>query len=190
MQIQPKFREDKATQAACFLIKKEGGAINYMKLIKLLYLADRERILSRGRPITFDTYFSLPRGPILSKTLNLITNEEDPKACAPSIWKEHISEPTEFNVRLAKQNCQINSLSRAEVAVLEEVYERFGNLNQWQLVDWCHDNLTEWTDPEGSHLPIYYHDILIRGGKTPIEAHEIEKELQTLAQAEKILSPK
>ena len=186
--MRPKFREDKATAAACFLIQKEGGSISYMKLIKLLYLADRERMLSRGRPITFDTYFSLPKGPVLSRTYNLITSEADPKERRASVWKEHISAPAEFSVHLVKQSCQINSLSRAEVAVLAKVYERFGKLDQWQIVDWCHDNLGEWTDPDGSAIPIYYHDILIRGGKTPMEAHEIEKELESLAQTDKILS--
>ncbi len=36
------FDEKKATQAAGILISKSGGTINYMKLIKLIYLANRE----------------------------------------------------------------------------------------------------------------------------------------------------
>ena len=37
----PSFREDKATQAAALLLEWAGGRMNYMKLIKLLYLALR-----------------------------------------------------------------------------------------------------------------------------------------------------
>ena len=35
----PRFREDKTTDAALLLIQLAGGEINYMKMIKLLYLS-------------------------------------------------------------------------------------------------------------------------------------------------------
>ena len=35
--------------------------MSYMKLIKLLYLADREALARWGRPITTDQYVSTPR---------------------------------------------------------------------------------------------------------------------------------
>jgi hypothetical protein len=44
-----------------------------MKLIKSLYLADRTALIRLFRPVTFDSYCSLPYGPNLSRTLNLIT---------------------------------------------------------------------------------------------------------------------
>ena len=36
------FDEAKATQAAAFFLQLRGGQMHYIKLIKLLYLADRE----------------------------------------------------------------------------------------------------------------------------------------------------
>src|SRR4051812_9596906 len=50
------FNEQKATQAAARLLELRGGRISYLKLIKLLYLADREALLQWGRPITTDSY--------------------------------------------------------------------------------------------------------------------------------------
>ncbi|MGH7718763.1 MAG: hypothetical protein ACREON_07970 [Gemmatimonadaceae bacterium] len=47
-----RYREDKTTQAAARLIEREGGEINVMKLVKLLYLAERRALLEWGRPIT------------------------------------------------------------------------------------------------------------------------------------------
>ncbi len=47
--------------------------MSYMKLIKLLYLADREALARWGRPITTDTYVAMKHGPVLSYILNLIT---------------------------------------------------------------------------------------------------------------------
>ena len=72
------FNEKKATQAAAHLLKLRGGKMSYMKLIKLLYLADREAILAWGRPITTDGYASMDRGPVLSRVLDLATDGEDP----------------------------------------------------------------------------------------------------------------
>ena len=80
------FNEKKATQAAAYLLRLRGGRMSYMKLIKLLYLADRISLNRRGRPITTDRYVSMDRGPVLSRTLNLITEERDP--AAPSFWAE------------------------------------------------------------------------------------------------------
>jgi hypothetical protein len=38
------FDEKKATEVAAFLLKMRGGKMSYLKLIKLLYLADRESL--------------------------------------------------------------------------------------------------------------------------------------------------
>ena len=38
------FNQPKATQAAARRLKSRGGRMSYMKLIKLLYLADREAL--------------------------------------------------------------------------------------------------------------------------------------------------
>jgi hypothetical protein len=50
-----KFDERKATEATALLLSLRGGQMHYMKLIKLLYLADRRALLRWGIPITTDT---------------------------------------------------------------------------------------------------------------------------------------
>lgn len=64
-----RFNDRKATQAAALLLQLRGGKMSYMKLIKLLYLADREALLQWGRPITTDRYVSMNRDPVLSRIL-------------------------------------------------------------------------------------------------------------------------
>jgi len=46
-----RFQHERATQAAARLLQRRGGRMSYMKLLKLLYLADRKALLSVGRPI-------------------------------------------------------------------------------------------------------------------------------------------
>ena len=68
--MQLKYREDGSTQAAARLLKRAGGPMSHMKLIKLLYLADRRALVRWGRPITCDWYVSMPQGPVPSFTLD------------------------------------------------------------------------------------------------------------------------
>lgn len=68
------FNEKKATQAAALFLKKAGGSMDYMKLIKLLYLADRHALIHWERPITGGSYFLTKHGPVLNNVLDLINN--------------------------------------------------------------------------------------------------------------------
>jgi uncharacterized phage-associated protein len=178
-----RFNERKATQAAGLLLQLRGGKMSYMKLIKLLYLADREALLQWGRPITTDRYFSMNRGPVLSRILDLATDGEDPGS--PSIWSNHISEPAGYEVRL-QTDAGCDELSEAEVGLLKKVSQTHGNKSRWEMVDLTH-TLPEWKNPQGGAIPITYRDILRAGGKTELEIAAIEDELEGVALAENLL---
>ena len=104
--IRFKFSEIKATQAAAFLLKANGGKMNYMKLIKLLYLADREALSRWERPITGDSYVSMDNGPVLSKVLDKINSGKNP-AGEKSYWHDYISSPENYNIKLLEKKIWI-----------------------------------------------------------------------------------
>jgi uncharacterized phage-associated protein len=176
--MKPRFREDKTTEAAVYLVNRHGGRMSYMKLIKLLYLADRECLLAYGRPITFDAYFSLPHGPVLSQTLNIIN--EGPRPGETSVWTDHISEPQNYDVEVIR-SIEPDHLSEAEIEVLDRVYEEHGRKEKWALVDELHDILPEWSDPAGSSLPIRYEDILKAGNLSEQEIASIQSDIESIA---------
>jgi len=157
--------------------------MSYLKLIKLLYLADREALLRWGRPITTDRFVSMERGPVLSRLLDLVSDGDDPGA--PCIWVKHISAPADYEVEL-KSDPGRDELSDAEVELLDEIFNQYGRKNRWELVELTH-KLPEWKDPQGSAIPITFRDILKAGGKTELEIAAIEDELEGLAVAETIL---
>lgn len=181
----PRYCEKKATQAAARLLDKEGGRMSHMKLIKLLYLADRKALLSWGRPITFDWYFSLPHGPVLSFTLDKINTERAP--AEESYWHTYISERQGHDVALLCA-APIDHLSPAEEAVLDEIYKEFGHLDQWQLRDYSH-RLPEWMDPQGSRLPITVRDILAAEGFSEHDIDDVEDALNAEAFADALADP-
>jgi uncharacterized phage-associated protein len=178
-----RFREAKTTQAAARLLTLRGGRMNYMKLLKLLYIVEREALLTWGRPVTADRCVSLPKGPILSQTLNLIN--EGPTPDTPSTWAEHISQPENYDVRLLSPVGD-DELSEAEKALIDDVFRRYGAMKRWVLVDLVH-TFPEWQDPDGSALPITYRDILKAGGKSELEIAAILQDIDAVAQADALL---
>jgi len=71
MKIITAFDNKKATQALNFLALKEGGLIDKLKVVKLMWLADRLHIRKYGRPIFNDIYFAMPYGAVGSSAKDL-----------------------------------------------------------------------------------------------------------------------
>lgn len=64
---------DKTIQAVGVLFRAEGvQRANCMRLLKLLYIADRESIREVGRPITGGAVVAMERGPVLEEVYDLI----------------------------------------------------------------------------------------------------------------------
>ena len=172
MKPQPclKFREDRATQIAALLITKEGGSINIVKLIKLMYYVDRAAIIRWGYPVTSDSHYSLPNGPILSFTLNLINEDMD-----GSYWTQYISSREAHKVCLL-ESPSTDALSEAEISLIDEIYDQLGDLKPFQLVELSH-LLPEWEDPQGSRRPISYRTILKSEGYSEEDIEDIFSDL-------------
>lgn len=165
-------REKKVTQAAAQFLKLHGGPMQHLRLIKLLYLADRESIRRWSFPISFDRYFSLPYGPVLSKTLDLI---KAPDEGNHSFWRQHISRPIDHEVKLQLDPGD-GELSDAECDLIKETYRLVEQIGTFDLVDDLHKTLPEWKDPNGSRLPITYLELLAILGKTSEEAQQLAEE--------------
>ncbi|HEU4884704.1 MAG TPA: Panacea domain-containing protein [Longimicrobium sp.] len=176
-----RFREDKATQAAARLLKLRGGRMSHMKLIKLLYLVERASLTRLGLPLTYDAYASLPHGPVLSATLDRINSGEFYRG---GYWDRHITPKSNHAVSLRyPDSVPGDQLSPAEEALIDEVFQQYGHLPRWKLVDLTHD-LPEWTDPRGSSLPIDPADILRAEGWAEEAIAELEAEWEELAHAQ------
>jgi uncharacterized phage-associated protein len=144
----------KAAQVVAFFVLKEGKQINVLKIVKLLYLAEKKFLEIYDSPILYDRFVSMNNGPVTSITYDYIKGELENKA-----WDEFIAARANHQVGLAKSSIAVqhlDELSRAETEVLEETYEQFGHMDGWQLVDYTHKNCPEWEDPHGTSTLIPY----------------------------------
>jgi uncharacterized phage-associated protein len=157
------FNERKAVQAAARLITQSGGEMNYLALMKLLYLADREALLRFGRPITGDKAVAMAHGPVLSKVYDRVSQKK--QSLPKSYWHEFIPRPSQYvyTVRFSGVP-DFSALSEAELAVLDEVFNKHRGKTEWELVQLTHD-LPEWKNPKGGSKPISFEAILEAGGK-------------------------
>lgn len=152
------FDERKTVAAASFFLEKAGGRMKYIRLLKLLYMADREAWDQFGRPITGDHYVSMDQGPVLSTTYDLIKEEEE-----SAVWREAVGRD-DFDVVL-QGDPNFGPLSEAEMEILSAIHDRFRQMKTWDLIKHLHTVLREWTNPEGTSITIDPEDILKALGK-------------------------
>ena len=132
----------------------------HLKLMKLMYLADREAMRTGGFPMTGDRFVSMPHGPVLVNTLNHIN---DDSFSVPGGWDDWIGDKANYEVALIRQATTetLDRLSRADLQVLSAVWCQFGHMTKYQIRDYTHDprNCPEWKDPNGSSNPIAYNTV-------------------------------
>lgn len=143
----------KASQVVAFFALKTGAnAINVLKAMKLVYLADRENIARFGFPILDERRVSMPLGPVNSYTYEHVKGEVPPNQDGG--WAEFVTDREGHNVGLSFDGMTVedlDELSDAEIESLATVWAKYGSMDQWQLVDFTHDkdNIPEWKDPKG-----------------------------------------
>ena len=161
------FREDKTTQMAARFLALRGGQMDYTLLLKFLYYADKEMLVQRGRPITYDQWFSMNCGPVLSQTYDLIKAAREHNA--DSYWARHIH--TEGYNAVMMEEPGSDALSPAEDKIIEQVFKEHGSKELTQVIREIHD-LPE-CHPDGSSRRISYRDVLTVEGLPPAVIEEV-----------------
>ncbi len=140
------FDAGKAAQIEAWFAHKESGKINILKLMKLMYLAERKYIECYKMPMLMDKYVSMKHGPVLSETYDLAKGEVE-----STEWDEWIEDIANYSCRAKKgsDSEDYDALSRADLDVLQAVWDEFGRFNRWELRDKTHDRAIcpEWEYP-------------------------------------------
>jgi len=136
------FDYKKATQELNHFALKEGGCINKMKALKLIYFADRFHLRKYGRLITNDIYYAMDYGPVPSNVKDIA----EATSFLGDSEKDYSSQyiiPFD-NITLQSVKPVDNSLfSDSDIEALDYIWERFGHLDQFELAEITHE-YPEW----------------------------------------------
>lgn len=137
------FRSRKAAQlCAWFALQNNDKSIEKLKLIKLVYLSEREHLATYEESMLLDELYSLPHGPICSSTLNGING-----VIHEEIWDDYVVR--NGNIVMAVKNFDrgsLDDLSEEDLDLAKCVWSRFGHMTASQIRNYTHLNCPEYTE--------------------------------------------
>jgi uncharacterized phage-associated protein len=156
------FAYTKAVQALNFFARQNGGEIEKLHALKLVFFADRFHLRKYGRPITNDQYWAMRLGPVPSGVKDLFELD------SASHDERHYAEG--FFVRGTRPHtirsiAEVDShvVSQTDLEAVEFAWRSFGRLSG--IVERTH-NYPEWKRHEPAieggttRVPMDYNDFL------------------------------
>jgi uncharacterized phage-associated protein len=167
MPLAYQFNLDKAIQAAAHIVE-QLGEVDKIKLIKLIYLADREHFIATGAPITGDRQVAMPWGPVPSNTLDAINGQVSD--ADESVFR--FLSIKNNTIRLKKSPGKA-ALSVGEIESLNKVLKAHGGKAPWPLANETH-RLPEYVAcyVDGTSTTIPYESIARASGDKRRFRHE------------------
>lgn len=134
---------------AAGVILRDRGPTDRLRLLKLLYIADREALKQRGVPILGGLMVAMKHGPLHSEVYDLIrgshASEAEWSACFQSQGNTitMIHDPGRMD------------LSPFEIDLLNSVTDRYQDVDTWELSELTHE-FQEWVQSfqKGTSRPI------------------------------------
>lgn len=150
------FDSVKAGQLVFFFLDKaakRGMSVTKLRLIKWLYLAERESYKEFGEPLVGDRLASLRHGPVPSETLAVIEGKRT------STWGQilYVERKNKHQYVHLATDCvystpdDLDRFSDAEIELLESIWAQYGSWSSVKLEGYLHDrsNFPEWDWHDG-----------------------------------------
>lgn len=138
----------KITQSLGFLLSLDDNhRMNKLKLVKLIWAADRYHLRKYGRTVTDSEYFALPHGPVSSLTLDVIDNDEVALYAEDiSFISEHITPwESDKNQIVLYNETEYDYLSETDKEALKFAWDTFGDKDPFELADNITHQYPEWS---------------------------------------------
>jgi uncharacterized phage-associated protein len=138
------FDADKAIAVITLFASSRLPEMTKGKLCKLLFLADHLHLVRYGRPITGDWFAALPHGPVPSETLDALDVVES-RLVAPNQLAARLAAVLSVDYRYeyprlsATAAVEIDSLSRSDLKVINQIVLEYGHLTFRQLRALTHE---------------------------------------------------
>ena len=134
-QISFPYDRNKAVQTVLWLLDQHGGKMDKLKLVKLLFYADREHLARYRRPITGGNYVAMPHGPASSELLDDLKG-----ASSEGILPFSVEGGRRV---ITNERYDEDELSESDIEVLKYVNAKYGPIGTYRLRDRTH-RLEAW----------------------------------------------
>ena len=150
------FGTRKIVEAVAVLLQSAPNRrMGVLRLLKLLYIADRESLREVRRPIVGTELAAMRWGPLHGKIYDLTKGSQHRE----ETWDNFIGKRGRDIVLMGEPGCR--TLSRYEMDKLKETAKKYRNTSDGELSVITHQ-FPEWVknDPGNSSKPIPMHDVL------------------------------
>ena len=150
------FDSQKATQAAAVIMRHLGKRVTHLRLLKLLYIADRTAIKDRGHPIIGGRIVAMKNGPLHSPVYDLVKGSHP----GEPFWSRFITTEGRHGLILSDEP-EIDLLSEYEIDILNKTTAIHDQFDDFELADLTHE-FPEWIKHHsaGTSTPIPMESII------------------------------
>ena len=154
-------------QIVGWFLKLNNGSMNYTKLIKLMYIADKQALQKYNYTISNDNIVSMKNGPVLSVTYDLIKHTgENKNILGLQEWNKYFTKNNyelSFQENIEDKISEILSddvlwLSDADIEIIETINNEYKDYTYSDMIDLIHDKNSfpevEWEKAEISSTSI------------------------------------
>jgi len=131
-----------AAQALNYFARQDGGCINKLKALKLLFFVDRYHLRKFGRPVSECTYFAMAHGPVASEAKNIAEEAGQLPAPARVYSRKFVRKKGDYECATVA-DVDTTVLSASDREALGFAWQYFGRFSQFKLRDITH-HYPEW----------------------------------------------
>ncbi len=158
-----KFDPEKIVQAIGVLLREhKDETASKLRILKMLYIADRECIKENSFPMFGSRTVAMDHGPLHSDALRLIDGEHT----AETLIHKHVCR-SGYLLSLRGGGDGVDLLSRYEIEKLQELCRKFAAKGDWEISHGITHQFAEWTKhtANGTSQTIPIEDIIDAVGR-------------------------
>lgn len=123
--------------------KNNKPSIDKLKVLKLVWIADRLHLRKYWKTIVWDTYFAMKMWPVASGIKNICELNEIYLSSKALKYINEFLQKFSFKIR-SKLKTDFTQFSETNLEVINEVFEKFWKNDSFKLVEFTH-SYPEWT---------------------------------------------
>lgn len=144
-------------------LAQSGMELDQYKVVKLIYLADREHFRRFRRPISFDRFVAMEYGPVASNALRIMKGENVPGVDRTLLPFEVRKIERHYFIERPKRDIEREMFSKSDLNVLDEIINQYGKYTFKALFDLTHNHFAydrAWTNRQSNAEYMRFEDFL------------------------------